>query len=136
MNTLATAPAANFVKVYRTKISVPKITLPFMNRFVTVPITEILYIQSDVNYCYVYLKDGRKFLIAKTLKEYNQQLDSELFARIHKSYLVNLEAIEHCNFAEYEIQMTNGLCLPIARRKRKLFSKKFNLFTKLQRLAS
>jgi two-component system LytT family response regulator len=84
----------------------------------------------------VYLKDGRKFLIAKTLKEYNQQLDSELFARIHKSYLVNLEAIEHCNFAEYEIQMTNGLCLPIARRKRKLFSKKFSLFTKIQRLAS
>jgi two-component system LytT family response regulator len=136
MNTLAPTPANNFVKVYHTKISVPKITLPFMNRFVTVPITEILYIQSDVNYCYVYLKDGRKFLIAKTLKEYNQQLANELFARIHKSYLVNLEAIAHCNFSEYKIQMNNGLCLPIARRKRKVFSKKFNLFTKVQRLTS
>lgn len=93
MTTLPAPAVPNFVKVYRPKVSAPKIILPFMNRFVTVPINEILYIQSDVNYCYVYLKDGRKFLIAKTLKEYNQQLEGPLFARIHKSYLVNMEAV-------------------------------------------
>ncbi|MFN8348905.1 MAG: LytTR family DNA-binding domain-containing protein [Spirosomataceae bacterium] len=124
-----------FANVYRSKTNVLKITLPVMNRFITVTVNEILYIQSDVNYCYVYLKDGRKILIAKTLKEYHQQLEGHLFARIHKSYLVNLEAIDYCNFAEYEIQLSNGVCLPIARRKRKLFCQKFNLFHKTQRLA-
>ncbi|WP_277340746.1 LytTR family DNA-binding domain-containing protein [Runella sp. MFBS21] len=108
-----------------------------MNRFVSVFITEILYIRSDVNYCYVYLRDGRKFLIAKTLKEYNDQLDAFLFARIHKSYLVNLSAIESCNYAGYEIRLYNGICLPIARRKRKVFFQQYTqAFALLPRLAS
>jgi two-component system LytT family response regulator len=135
MNAPSAPIAPAFVNVYRPKTVVPKITIPVMNRFITVPVNEILYIQSDVNYCYIYLKDGRKILIAKTLKEYHQQLEIHLFARVHKSYLVNLEAIDFCNFAEYEIRMNNGSCLPIARRKRKLFFQKFNLFHKTHRLA-
>ncbi|WP_428655869.1 LytR/AlgR family response regulator transcription factor [Runella sp.] len=136
MNKLTTPAPSGFVKVHRAKPAVQKITLPIMNRYVVVPVTEVLYIQSDVNYCFVYLKDGRRFLIAKTLKEYNDQLDSSLFARVHKSYLVNLSAVEYCDYAGYEIQLSNGLSLPIARRKRKLFYQQFNLFDKHQRLAS
>ena len=136
MNTLTTPPISQYVKTLKHKVSIPKITLPFMNRFVTVPVSEILYIQSDINYCYVHLKDGRTFLIAKTLKEYNQELNNHAFARIHKSYLVNLEAISYCSFPDYEIQMNNGLSLPIARRKRKAFRQKFNHYNKVQRLAS
>ena len=136
MNSLSTPTPSAFVKVYRSQPSIQKITLPFMNRYVVVPVTEVLYIQSDVNYCYVYLKDGRKFLIAKTLKEYNDQLDNALFARVHKSYLINLSAVQGCDYEGYEVQLSNGAILPIARRKRKLFYQKFNLFDKQQRLAS
>lgn len=135
MATLTTPSPSGFVKVHRITPTLQKITLPIMNRYVVVPVTEILYIQSDVNYCFVYLKDGRRFLIAKTLKEYHQQLDTKLFARSHKSYLVNLSAVDYCDYAGYELQLVTGARLPIARRKRKLFYQKFNLFDKHQLLA-
>jgi len=136
MNTLTYPPLAQLVKIRQRKGIVPKITLPFMNRFVSIPISQILYIQSDVNYSNVYLKDGRRFLVAKTLKEYNSELKSYSFARIHKSFLVNLDSISSCDFPEYSVQLCTGLSLPISRRKRKDFHQTYHLFQRIQRLAS
>lgn len=137
MNALTHPPLPLLVKTPpQRKVSIPKITLPYMNRFVSIPITQILYIQSDVNYSNIYLKDGRRFLVAKTLKEYNQELKTYPFARIHKSFLVNLDSISSCDFPEYEVHLQNGLCLPIARRKRKVFQQVYHFFQRTQRLAS
>ena len=135
MNSISNS--THFLQIHRSKFSNQKIILPFMNRFISVFVTEILYIKSDVNYCYVHLRDGRKFLIAKTLKEYNDQLDPLLFGRIHKSYIVNLSAIESCNYTGHKIRLHNGICLPIARRKRKGFFQQYaQAVALLPRLAS
>ncbi|WP_332913750.1 hypothetical protein [Algoriphagus boritolerans] len=52
----------------------PKIGLPtlFGQEYVTPE--EIIRCQADVNYTHIFLKDGRKLTVAKTLKEYESIL--------------------------------------------------------------
>lgn len=88
---------------------------------------EIIYLQSDNCYTNIYLIDNSKHLMCKTLKNYEEELDNDLFFRCHKSYLINRlfikEIIKECG--EYLI-LTTGTKIPIARRK-SLELKLFNL---------
>ncbi len=69
-----------------------KITIPLQNGFEVLEIAEILYCQADDNYTNIFLKD-RKKLVSKTLKYFEGILSENGFARVHKSYLVNVNAI-------------------------------------------
>ena len=53
---------------------------------------EILLIQREERTTVVYTKDSR-YVIADTLSELESRLDSSMFMRCHKSYIVNLNAI-------------------------------------------
>ncbi|QNJ97854.1 LytR/AlgR family response regulator transcription factor [Constantimarinum furrinae] len=70
-----------------------KITIPLQNGFEVLEIENILYCQADDNYTQIYLKEGKK-LVSKTLKYFEQSLAESGFARVHKSYLVNVNAIK------------------------------------------
>lgn len=70
-----------------------KITLPVQDGFEVIAAEEILYCQADDNYTQIFLKDGKKKLISKTLKYFETALTDFGFARIHKSYLVNVNEI-------------------------------------------
>lgn len=54
---------------------------------------DILYLESDHVYVCVYTT-ARKYLIRTSLQNYIEQLDKDLFLRIHRSYVVNLSKIE------------------------------------------
>lgn len=54
---------------------------------------DILYLESDHVYVCVYTTT-RKYLIRTSLQDYIEQLDKDLFLRIHRSYVVNLSKIE------------------------------------------
>ncbi len=69
-----------------------KITIPVQNGFEVIEVENILYCQADDNYTNIYLKDGKK-LVSKTLKYFEEILKPSGFARVHKSYLVNVNAI-------------------------------------------
>lgn len=70
-----------------------KITLPVQEGFEVVEAQNILYCQADDNYTHIHLKDGKKKLVSKTLKYFQDALNDYGFARIHKSYLVNVNEI-------------------------------------------
>lgn len=70
-----------------------KITLPVQDGFEVIAAHDILYCQADDNYTQIYLKEGKKKLISKTLKYFEEALIHFGFARIHKSYLVNVDEI-------------------------------------------
>jgi two-component system LytT family response regulator len=55
---------------------------------------DILYCESDNNYTSVKMKDGRKILVSKTLKEIDETLSGPDFYRIHNSFLINLGHIQ------------------------------------------
>ena len=69
-----------------------KITIPQQDGFEVLNAQEIIYCKADDNYTEIHLKD-RKILVSKTLKYFETALDGFSFARIHKSYLVNVNEV-------------------------------------------
>jgi two-component system LytT family response regulator len=82
----------------------------------------ILYCEADGNYCTLKCLDGKKITISKTLKYVEELLPTNIFQRIHKSYLVNLNYISRFNKSnELLVELTNGETLPVAIRKKEDF---------------
>ena len=69
-----------------------KITIPQQDGFEVVNIHDIVFCKADDNYTEVYFKDSKK-LVSKTLKYFEDILKDNSFARIHKSFLVNVNEI-------------------------------------------
>lgn len=86
-----------------------------------VKISEISYLEADRNYTSIYLKNGKSFFTAKTLKEYESIVceQSDFFIRIHKSYIVNMKQIKHIERGDnFSVVLLNGKALEVSRRKR------------------
>ena len=58
-----------------------------------VPVESILYCESDTNYTTFHLKNKQKIIVSRTLKEMEEMLEEYSFARVHSSYLVNLQEV-------------------------------------------
>jgi two-component system LytT family response regulator len=99
-----------------------KVALPTQNGFELQKLSNIMYCQSDSNYCRVKCLDGKEFLLAKTLKYVEELLASDLFLRIHKSYLVNLNYVTKFNKTDdLTVTLTNAEQLPVSVRKKEQF---------------
>lgn len=85
-----------------------------------VNVTDIIYIEGSGNYSTIYLINGDKYTAAKTLKDYEEMLCAEdSFARVHKSYIVNIKQISHIEKGEESpLVLYNNIKLEISRRKR------------------
>lgn len=69
-----------------------KITIPSQDGFEVLDVNDILFCKADDNYTEIHLENTKK-LVSKTLKYFELALENYDFARIHKSYLVNINAI-------------------------------------------
>lgn len=69
-----------------------KITIPTQEGFEVINIDDIVYCKADDNYTEIHFKNSKK-LVSKTLKHFEVLLKSYAFARIHKSFLVNINSI-------------------------------------------
>ncbi|MEO0468207.1 MAG: LytTR family DNA-binding domain-containing protein [Bacteroidota bacterium] len=83
---------------------------------------EIVACISDSNYTMVHFVDGRKKLIAKTLKEFDRMLGRHHFFRSHHSYLVNLRQVkEYIRTDGGYLLMRNKVTIPVSKSKRDEF---------------
>lgn len=100
-----------------------KITLPQQDGFQVLDVADILYCKADDNYTEIYL-EKQKILISKTLKYFEEALVDYAFARIHKSYLVNLnEVVKYKRGKGGSVVISNGKELMVsASRKKDLLS--------------
>jgi DNA-binding LytR/AlgR family response regulator len=73
--------------------------------------SDITYFEADANYTQVYTKD-KKFVIRAILKDLEGKLNPIFFVRIHKSFLINLEAIDAIDTQSVHI---GGKEIPISR---------------------
>jgi two-component system LytT family response regulator len=72
-----------------------------------------------VNYTKVVTSHKREIILPKTLKFVEAMLPPHLFARIHKSVLVNLNYIKGYYRADgSHIKLLDGTILPVSHRKR------------------
>ncbi|HXB40135.1 MAG TPA: LytTR family DNA-binding domain-containing protein [Bacteroidia bacterium] len=58
-------------------------------------IENIVRLEANSNYTFIFLENDRKILSSKNLKEFEQVLAPYNFLRIHKSHLVNASYISH-----------------------------------------
>ncbi len=96
-----------------------KITLPQQDGFQVLSVSEILYCKADDNYTEIYL-ENKKFLVSKTLKYFEEALSGFPFARIHKSYLVNVnEVVKYKKGKGGSVVISNGKELLVSAAKKK-----------------
>ncbi|HLK27553.1 MAG TPA: LytTR family DNA-binding domain-containing protein [Puia sp.] len=74
--------------------TISKIAIPTMEGLQMVLVENIISCTSDRNYTVLSLKDGQKIIASRTLKEIEEMLEDYSFARVHHSYLVNLNEVE------------------------------------------
>lgn len=85
---------------------------------------EILYCESDGNYCNVFLENGQKLFLTQILKQIEEKLPKTLFYRVHNSYVVNLNKVREYQKNEGYLVLTNGKRVPVSRTKKNLFLEK------------
>ncbi|WP_396632192.1 LytR/AlgR family response regulator transcription factor [Maribacter sp. R86514] len=103
-----------------------KLTLPQQDGFQVLNIAEILYCKADDNYTEIYLLN-KKILVSKTLKYFEDALTDYPFARVHKSFLVNVnEVVKYRKGKGGSVVMSNGKEVMVSASKKKDFLSYFN----------
>ena len=100
-----------------------KLTLPQLDGFIVLNTNEILYCKADDNYTEIYLAE-KKHLASKTLRYFEEALEAYPFARIHKSFLVNVnEIVKYHRGKGGSVVLSNGKEIQVAAsRKKELLS--------------
>jgi two-component system LytT family response regulator len=96
-----------------------KIVVKSNSNIHVIPLTEVVYIESEDDYVMIHTKSG-KHLKHQTMKFYEQQLDPKKFARIHRSYIVNIaeiNKIEKFGKDTYQVVLKNQTALKISRSR-------------------
>lgn len=96
-----------------------KITLPQQDGFQVLNVADILYCKADDNYTEIYL-ENKKIVVSKTLKYFEEALSKFSFARIHKSFLVNVnEVVKYKKGKGGSVVISNGKELLVSASKKK-----------------
>ena len=109
----------NAVLVPKISATNNKITIPTQDGFEVLEMKDIIYCKADDNYTEIFLENNQKKLVSKTLKYFEDILRDSGFARIHKSFLVNVSYI-----ASYKkgkggtISLSNGKELSVSASKK------------------
>ncbi|MBO0342629.1 MAG: LytTR family DNA-binding domain-containing protein [Bacteroidota bacterium] len=95
-----------------------KITLPQQDGFQVLDVSDIYFCKADDNYTEIYL-EKKKIVVSKTLKYFEEALQSYSFARIHKSYLVNVtEVVKYKKGKGGSVVLSNGKELSVSASKK------------------
>ena len=96
-----------------------KIVLKTTEQIFVVSIRDIVHLESDKNYTFFFIADGKKHLVSKTLKEYEELLSEYGFIRVHQSHLINVDYIDRYEKKDGGyVVMKDGTSIPVSTRKK------------------
>lgn len=78
---------------------------------------EILLFEADINYTLVHFANGRKLMVATTLKQMEGRFKQNNFLRIHKGFLVNMSYVDHICEYENKLYLKNNQEVIVSRRR-------------------
>ncbi len=79
----------------------------------------ILRLEADGNYTYIYHRNGQKYTASKSLKHFADILPRSSFLRSHQSHIVNINAIvKYSRMDGGQIILENDKEIPVSRNKR------------------
>ncbi|MBO6515362.1 MAG: response regulator transcription factor [Bacteroidia bacterium] len=98
-----------------------RIILNTQEKIHVVRLTDIVRLESDVNYTRFHLRAGNKVLVTRTLKEFDDMLSDNGFIRVHQSHLVNVEHIvEFVKADGGHLNLNDGSYVPVSSRRKSL----------------
>jgi hypothetical protein len=107
-----------------TRISVKK-----RQEIYTIPVRRILYIEANGDYVLIHTPES-KYLKDRTMKYWETHLPEDLFVRIHRSFIVNIEYISKIELFEketYRVQLNTGTGLKVSTAGYKLLKQRMQL---------
>lgn len=107
-----------------------KIAVSAQDRIELIRIDDIVHCESQVNYTTLFLQDGNRYVVTKTLKEYDELLSDHGFIRIHQSHLINEKHIKTFLKNEDKLILSNGDQVPVSTRKKTLLLSRLNQYKK------
>lgn len=104
-----------------------KIVLPQLDGFEVININEIIRAEADDNYTNFFLTNGKKYLVSKTLKYFDELLTEFDFIRTHKSHLVNLQYItKYIKGKGGQVRMIDNSYVDVSATRKKELLDRFN----------
>jgi two-component system LytT family response regulator len=99
-----------------------KLALPTVDGLVFVKLIDILYCEASSNYTEIHTFNKSKYIVSRTLKQYEDLLSEHNFFRIHNSYLINLNAIKkYVRGDGGYVVLENEVTLDVSKRKKDAF---------------
>jgi two-component system LytT family response regulator len=95
-----------------------KIVLKTMERIYSVDVSDVVRFESDGGYTKVYLADGKRIMVSRTLKDFDDLLNEVGFLRVHNSHLINMEHLFCFEKTEGHIVMKDDSIVPVSNRKK------------------
>lgn len=96
-----------------------KILLKTSDQVHLINTSDIIRIEADGNYCTFFILDGRKILVSRPIREYEEALIDKGFHRIHKSHIININKLSYFDKLDGgEVKMVDGSVVPVASRKK------------------
>lgn len=94
------------------------LALNSQDRIQLVRIDDIIRCQSEDNYTFFFIEGGKKIVVSKTLKEYDELLQEHKFIRVHHSHLVNARKILELHKNDDLLVLTDMSEVPVSSRKK------------------
>jgi len=111
-----------FDTMYRNPNAFEKLSISALDGIYFVNLKDIVRLEADDNYTHLFLKDGQRLTASKTIKSYDDLLQTVNFFRVHKRHVINLNYMR--KFVKGDggyIVMDDDKQIEVSRRRRAAF---------------
>lgn len=99
-----------------------KIGLPTSEGVTFVNVSDIIRCEASGNYTDFLFSNGKKILVSRTLKEFEELLIDSDFCRVHNSHLINMNhLLRYVRGKGGYVIMTDGTMVNVSIRKKEIF---------------
>ncbi len=97
-----------------------KLAIQGVEGYSLVDYTDVVRLEASSNYTHIFCKNGKKYTVAKVLKDFDEQLSGAGFFRSHSSHLVNLShVIRYIRGDGGYLFMSDGVQIEVSRSRKK-----------------
>lgn len=100
-----------------------RIILKTIDKIYAVQTGEIIRMESEGSYTTFFLADGKKVIVSRLIKEFEEMLSGNGFVRVHQSHLINMNFLFCYEKSDQVIIMKDRSSVPVSTRKKDLVIK-------------